>query len=264
MILALSALTALATSPALSQEAGSSENWGLDVRLREWYARTGGSIEADAATTGSRVSLSADLDLGNREPITELELVGHVPGFGRLYASWWRESSDADQTLTRTITFRGRSFTNGTPLHSSLVLDVAGLSYEYPFPRISLGDLGRLELSLQAGVRGFWAEGSLHSPVQEASARGFAVTPVLGGHVAYLIRPWLRVDADASGMQVAVSSEKFSYVETKAEVGFRPLRWLFAGIGYKYVYIRDRYSGTATSIFDADISGGYLMVGASF
>jgi hypothetical protein len=264
MILALTVLSALATSPALSQGAEPADDRVLDVRVREWYARTGGSIEADTATPGSRVSLSADLDLGEREPITELELVGHVPSFGRLYASWWRESSDADQTLTRTISFRGRSFTSGTPLHSSLVLDVIGLSYEYPFPRISLGDFGRLELSLQAGLRGFLAEGSIHSSGQEASARGFAVTPVLGGHVAYLIRPWVRIDADASGFQIAVSSEKFSYVETKAEVAFRPLRWLYAGIGYKYVYIRDRYSATATTVFDADVGGGYLMVGVSF
>jgi hypothetical protein len=264
MILTLLAMAALATAPGLPQEAVPTDDRVLDVRVREWYARTGGSIEADAVSPGSRVSLSADLDLGNREPITELELVGHISGFGRLYASWWRESSDADQTLTRSISFRDRTFTNGTSLHSSLVLDVAGLSYEYPFPRISLGDAGRLELSLQAGVRGFWAEGSLRSFGQEASARGFALAPVLGGHVAYLIRPWLRVDADASGLQISISSEKFSYVETKAEIVARPLKWLYAGVGYKYVYIRDRYSGSATTVFDADIGGGYLMIGVLF
>jgi hypothetical protein len=264
MILALSISIAASMSPGGCQDPEPREGPTLELRLREWYARTEGTIEADAAGPGSKISLAADLDLGHRDVISEPEVVFHLSGSSRLYASWWRDSPSRDQTLTRTITFRGRSFASGIPIHSSVVFDVAALSFEYTFAKLPLGDLGVLEFSGQAGFRGFWAEGSIRTTGEEASARGFAVTPVLGGHVAYLIRPWLRADADASGMKISLSSESFSYLETKAEIVAKPLEWLVAGIGYKYVTFHDRYSGSATSIFDADLSGGYLMVGVRF
>jgi len=257
----LSMIAILTAAPVLCQN---DEEWRFDVRGRGWYAQTGGSIQADGATPGSRLNLRSTLELDDRELSPDVEFVAHSPGFGSFIGEWWRFASSADETLTTDITFRGRTFVTGAPLHSSIRVDVGAATYELPIAHLSLGGAGRLELAVQGGARAFWAEGALRSPGEDATARGFAITPVLGGHVAWLVRPWLRVDADASGMKLSLSSDRFSYLETKGEVTARPFKWLSAGIGYKYVLLDAHITRSVTTTYDLDLAGPYLTVGIEF
>src|SRR5213079_2221872 len=80
-----SVLLLLSTSPAFAQD----EHVG--VRVREWFARMSGTIEADNGSgTSDSIDLAADLGLGDRNLTHEIQGYLRLPLLGRIYAGWWR------------------------------------------------------------------------------------------------------------------------------------------------------------------------------
>lgn len=239
------------------------EEW-VQVRARAWFARMSGHLEADASTKGTRLSVASDLDLGSESTIPEVQAWVEVPYIGRVIAGWWRYDNSSQPTLNRTITFAGRSFTVGTQVHTSLELDVAYLSYEYVFPTISLGDLAKLQLGLELGLRGISGDATLSDAGQTAEGRGTIPALVLGGHAIAQFTPWLKAEAEAVGIAIKIDKEKVSYVETYAEIGVQPLPWLFAAVGYKYMQMTYRYHARLDFDLEVDLSGAFVEVGVRF
>lgn len=235
----------------------------VQLRGKAWFARMSGHLEADGTTRGSRLSINSDVDMGGTVDIPEVEASVNVPYLGRFYAGWWRYNNSADATLDRTISFADHTFNVGTSIHTSLELNVAYLTYEYAFPKISIG-VGQLELGLELGLRFLSGDATLTDAGETAESRGTLPALVLGGRAIYQILPWLRGEVEAVGIKISIDKESVSYVETYAEIVAQPLPWLFGGVGYKYMEMTYGYSARLKFDLDLQLSGVYLTVGVRF
>jgi hypothetical protein len=253
-------LVVLSAAPAFAQD----EHVG--ARVREWYAKMEGNLTSNGDLLGgTSINLASDLGLDSPGWSAEVQVYGHIPFFGKLYAGWWRVERSGDEILSRTITFANQSFTAATEVKTDVTLDVGYLTYEFDFPSIPLGDFLKWELGLQVGARIMRGEGSLDSAFASGSDSGLIGIPVLGGHAALQVTPYLRADVELVGLGFSYSSHKGSYLEAYGEVVAQPFSWLFAGVGYKYVSLRVKDTiGSTDFDLDIHITGLYLTAGVRF
>ena len=97
------------------------------------------------------------------------------------------------------------------------------------------------------------------------SDSGIIGTPVLGGHVALQLTQFVRADVEVVGLEVNIGGHRASYLEGYGEIVAEPVKWVFAGVGYKYVAlgVRDHSGGSVFNI-DVHLNGIYLTVGVRF
>jgi hypothetical protein len=251
----------LAATPAVAQD----EHIGL--RVREWFARMSGTIEADDGSgTSERVDLGADLGLADRNLTHELQAYLRIPVVGRIYLGWYRVHDTGDETLTRTIDFEGLTFTTSTNVHSEVTLDVGYLTYEFAFPTIPIGDVVGIELGLQVSGRVFRGDGSIEESAggQSGQKDGVFGLPTIGGHVTVTFFEVIRAEVELLGLAFAYGDVRIHYLEASAEVVAQPVPWLFAGVGYKLTSLELSNTGTQRFLFDVTISGLYITAGVRF
>jgi hypothetical protein len=250
-----------AAAPAVAQD----EHIGF--RVREWFARMGGTIEADDGSgTSERVDLGADLGLADRNLTHELQAYLRIPVLGRIYGGWWRAHDTGDETLTRTFDFMGFTYTASTDVHSEVTLDVGYLTYEFALPTIPVGDLVSVEVAVQLGARVLRGDGTIEesSGGQRGQKDGVFGMPILGGHVTVTLFDVVRAEVEVLGLAFAYGAARIHYVEASAEVVAQPLPWLFAGLGYKYVNLDFRNDGNQKFLLDVTVSGLYITAGVRF
>jgi len=251
----------LSATPAVAQD----EHIGL--RVREWFARMGGTIEADDGSgTSERVDLGADLGLADRNLTHELQAYLRIPVVGRIYVGWYRVHDTGDETLTRTIDFQGFTFTSSTNVRSEVTLDVGYLTYEFAFPTIPVGDVLGVELALQISGRVFRGDGSIEesSGGQSGQKDGVFGLPTIGGRVTVTLFEAIRAEVELLGFAFAYGDVRIHYLEASAEVVAQPLPWLFAGVGYKLTSIELNNNGSQKFLFDVTVSGLYITAGVRF
>lgn len=251
----------LAATPAVAQD----EHIGL--RVREWFARMGGTIEADDGSgTSERIDLGSDLGLADRNLTHELQAYLRIPVVGRIYLGWYRVHDTGDETLTRTIDFQGFTFTASTNVRSEVTLDVGYLTYEFAFPTIPIGDLVGIELGLQLSGRIFRGDGSIEESAggQSGQKDGVFGLPTIGGHVTVTLFEVIRAEVELLGLAFAYGDVKIHYLEASAEVVAQPVPWLFAGVGYKLTSLELSNTGTQRFLLDVSISGLYITAGVRF
>jgi hypothetical protein len=253
-------LVFLAAAPAFAQD----EHVG--ARVREWYAKMDGDIKSTGGSLGgTSINLASDLSLDSSQWNTEVQVYGHIPFFGKIYAGWWMIDRHGDEILSRTITFAGQSFTASTEVKSDVRLDVGYLTYEFDFPSIPVGDLLKWELGLQVGARVIRGEGKVDSVFASGSDSGTIGIPVIGGHAAVQITPFLRADVELVGLEFSYSGHRGHYLEAYGEIVGQPLPWVFAGVGYKYVSLGVKAHLSSTDFdLDTHITGLYVTAGVRF
>ena len=250
-----------AAAPALAQD----EHVG--IRVREWYARMSGTIEADDGSgTSDELDLASDLGLGDRNWTTELQAYLRVPVLGRFYAGWWRAHDTGSETVTRQFDFNGVTFQVNSQVDSEVQLDVAYLTYEFAFPTIPLGDLIKMELALQAGIRGIRGEGSFNDSFSGETGHetGAVGLPILGGHVTVQLFQYVRAEVEVLGLMFAYGDWSAHYLEASGEIVAQPLPWLFAGVGYKYVRLDFHHGGSQLFDLDVGVDGLFITAGVRF
>jgi hypothetical protein len=255
------AVLSLSATPAFAQD----EHVG--VRVREWFARMSGAIEGDDGSGNStRIDLADDLGLGDRNLTHELQAYLRIPVLGRIYLGWWEAHDSGSETLSQSINYNGFNYNASDRIDSEVTLDVAYLTYEFAFPTIPLGDLLKLELALQAGVRGLRGVGSISDTTGGFSGtkRGSVGLPTLGAHVTLELFSFVRAEVEVLGLTFSYGGYHMDYLEACAEIVAQPLPWLFAGVGYKYVNLDLRYNGTQTFNLDVGVAGIYVTVGIRF
>lgn len=239
----------------------------VGVRVREWFARMSGSIEAEEDGTGStRLDLADDLGLGDQNLTTELQAYLRIPVVGRIYVGWWRAQDSGSETLSRTIEFAGQTFTAATQVDSEVSLDVGYLTYEFALPVIPLGDVVELEVGVSAGIRAFRGEGKIEGGGLDAHEDGVAGLPTLGAHVTCRLFGIVRAEVEVVGLVFSYSDHEINYYEAFAEATVEPLPWLFAGVGYKIAalnYDYDNNDGDRVHL-DIGIGGFYVTAGVRF
>lgn len=255
------ALFFLAATPAFAQD----EHVGF--RVREWFARMSGTLEADDGSgTSTKIDMADDLGLGDRNLTHELQAYLRIPVVGRIYLGWWRAHDSGSSTFTRQIDFDGATFNIGDTVNTEITLDVAYLTYEFAFPTIPLGDLFKLELAAQVGIRGIRGAGSIDETGggNSASDSGKIGFPILGAHVTVELGGFIRAEAEVLGLPFSYGDWHIHYLEASAEVVAEPLPWLFAGVGYKYVNFDFSHSGSQKFVLDTTIAGAFITVGLRF
>ena len=251
----------LLASPAFAQE----EHVG--IRVREWFARMSGTIEADDGSgTSDRIDLASDLGLGDRNLTTEIQAYLRLPVLGRIYAGWWRAHDTGSETLTRNVDFEGFTFSQSTTIDSEVTLDVGYLTYEFAFPTIPIGDLVKVELGAQLGVRALRGSGSIHdtSSGQTESKSGTVGLPTLGARVAVTLFTYVRAEVEVLGLAFSYGDWSMHYFEASGEIVAQPLPWLFAGVGYKLADLDFKHSGSQKFDLDVGVSGLYITAGVRF
>jgi hypothetical protein len=236
------------------------------IRVREWFSRMEGTIQSNSgSTSGTRASIAHDLDLGDRTLAHEVQASVGIPAVGGFYAGAWWDHVEGHRTLTQDVTFLLFTFPSSTDVSTSADLDVFYLSYEYPFPRIILGDGLTLDFGLQAGARGLKARGSIaESGGTSSSDQALAGFPVLGGHATLDVLSWVRAQVEIAAIAFSYSNYRVRYLEVNSEVGVEPLPWIYAGIGYKFADIHLGRTGSNGFNFDVGLSGLYITVGLRF
>ncbi|HLY11910.1 MAG TPA: hypothetical protein VKW04_21600 [Planctomycetota bacterium] len=248
-----------AAAPALAQD----ELVGF--RVREWYARVSGTVEADSSGLGSTtIDLDHDIGLGDRNWTPELQAYLHLPVLGRIYGGWWHLHDTGHETLSEQIDYANQSFAVGTPVNSEFTLDVGYLTYEFAFPTIPLGNLLKLELAVSAGARAIRGDASISDGSQSAHDNGIIGFPTLGAHVTLKLFDYIRTEVEVQGLVFRYSNNEVHYIETFAEATVEPLPWVFAGVGYKLAVVNLQHSASNSFHVDIDISGIYLTVGVRF
>ena len=251
----------LLASPAFAQD----EHVGF--RVREWFARMSGTIEGDNGSgTSDRIDLAADLGLGDRNPTTELQAYVKIPVLGRLYAGWWRARDSGSEDLTRTFDFEGFTFTASSRVDSEVSLDVAYLNYEFAFPTIPIGDLVKVELGAEIGVRGLRGFGSIHDTAsgETESKTGTVGLPTVGAHATVQLFTYVRAEVEVLGLAFSYADWSMHYLEASGELVAQPLPWLFAGVGYKFVDLKFNHSGSQKFDLDLGVAGLYVTAGVRF
>jgi hypothetical protein len=251
----------LSATPAFAQD----EHVGF--RVREWFARMSGTIEGDDGSGNStQIDLAGDLGLGDRNLTHEIQAYLRIPVLGRIYLGWWEAHDTGSEMLSRSINYNGFTYNASDRIDSEVTLDVAYLTYEFAFPTIPLGDLLKLELAIQAGIRGLRGAGSIRdtSGGFSGSQRGTVGLPTLGGHVTLELLSYVRAEAEVLGLKFSYGGYSMHYIEAYGEVVAEPLPWIFAGVGYKYVNLNLHHSGTQMFDLDVGVAGLYLTVGIRF
>jgi hypothetical protein len=239
----------------------------VGVRVREWFARMSGTIEADDGSgTSTRLDLASDLGLDDRNLTHEIQAYLGIPFLGRIYLGWWRAHDTGSETLDRTIEFEGFTYTASTQVDSEVTLDVAYLTYEFAFPTIPIGDLVSIELAAQVGVRAIRGEGSIEESAggQSGTEDGVVGFPTLGAHVTVQLFKLVRVEVEAVGLTFSYGDWDMHYWEISGEVVAQPLPWLFAGVGYKLASIHVEHSGDERFLVDVGVAGLYITAGLRF
>ena len=250
-----------AGAPAMAQDEV------IGVRVREWFARMSGTLEADDGSgTSTRLDLAADLGLADRNLTTEIQAYLGIPLLGRIYLGWWRAHDTGSETLDRTIEFEGFTYTASTRVDSEVTLDVAYLTYEFAFPTIPVADLVSIEFSVQAGLRGVRGEGSIAESAggNSGSDAGTVGFPTLGGHVTVQLFKLIRVEVEVVGLTFSYGDWHMNYWEVYGEVVAQPLPWIFAGVGYKLANIHVENDGNQRFLVDVGVAGVYITAGVRF
>jgi hypothetical protein len=239
----------------------------IGVRVREWFARMSGAIEADDGSgTSTRLDLASDLGLADRNLTHEIQGYLGIPLLGRIYLGWWRAHDTGSETLDRTIEFEGFTYTASTRIDSEVTLDVAYLTYEFAFPTIPVGDIVSIELGAQVSLRGLRGEGTIDESAggNHASDDGIVGLPTIGAHVTVQLFKLIRVEVEAAGLTFRYGDWSMHYWEVSAEVVAQPLPWLFAGVGYKLAEIHVENDGNQRFLVDVGVAGLYITAGVRF
>lgn len=257
----VAAVALLGASPALAQDES------VGVRLREWLARLDGTVKAQGQSIPSTtIDIDDELGLDEAEVANEIQLSLRLPVIGRFTGGYWWVDFKGDEVLERTIVFNDNAYLVGTRVKTELELDVFYLNYEFVLPLpLGFGEQFGIDVGLIVGVRGILAEGAIDNEFFSDRETAEGGLPVVGGHVAIQVTPFLRGDAEVLGLAYSTRDRRAAYLEGYGEVVVQPWKGLFAGIGYKYVRV-DLEDHSSDPEFDVDITiaGFYVTAGVRF
>lgn len=134
----------------------------LRVKAKAWFPKLDGNVTLDEEPIrGTHVNLEDDLGLGGREQFGEAEIVLLV-GTSRLFLSYWSTDFKETETLTRTITFEGETFSVSDNVRTEFQLQGAGLDFVYALATPSIAAL-QLEVGLGLGAHYLALDGEIRS-----------------------------------------------------------------------------------------------------
>jgi hypothetical protein len=171
----------------------------VDFVGRYWITQPGALIRVEAAGFGTDIDARRDLGFGD----AGLPQGDFTWRRGRSLVTFSFTPIDytGDQTVTRTLDFRGRQYTVGTRVVSDLEINHLELRWAYQFVRLH-DELVRL--GPMVGADGFLMHGTLTAPAFGITEREDLSVglPVAGLALDVMPRKWLDIYGRAAGMDV--------------------------------------------------------------
>jgi hypothetical protein len=206
----------------------------LDLEGRYWITQTSARLRVERGGFGTDIDARRDLGI----PDTNFPQGAITWTHGRNVLSFTYTPIDlaGDQTVTRTIVFRGVSYTIGTRVQSDL--EVRHLELRWAFQFVRLAD-GRVRFGPMIEADGFLLKGSVSAPALSppVTAQEDLKVGLPAPGIALDIEPrrWIDIYGRVAGMEIGGYGY---YVGSDSGVKVRPWRHVSLAAGYRTFNLR--------------------------
>ena len=192
----------------------------LELEVVGWQS----SISGETRSGGTVIDLKNDLGL-NDKSVVFLRGRGHISFLGNLYVGITPLKYDASSTLTRSITYEGKSFSASTPVTTTVDLKTYDLGWTF-----SPLNIGIFEAEIGANVKLIDGNVTVKSSTQTAQADFSAPVPMLK---VVLRASGPIVSAEVDGMAIAYADNHL--YDATAQVKLTPLPFMYVAGGYRFI-----------------------------
>lgn len=226
----------------------------VDVEARYWFADFDDTIKVtEGSAVGTDINLVDDLGVGDEnfvEGRITLELGSHKIRYGYMPLKW-----EGSNTLARSITFNGQTYSASTNVESDLKMDYHRLGYEY-----DIIDSLNNKLGVIFEVKYFDGEASLKAPSAGLDERESfkAPIPTLGLAAQVGLPFLLSVGGEITG--ITLGSDAY-LVDAEAMVNLKPAPFVVISGGYRVfkLHLEDD-----DDLADITVKGPFVMLKADF
>jgi outer membrane protein len=230
------------TSAASADEA-------LSLKVGYMMLSPSGELAAEVNGLGTRVSLENDLDLDDSEDM--MAEAALALGDIKLTVGYLPLSFEGSSTLSRSILFDGRIYPVGSPIESSIDLDILDVGLTWFF--INMDDAPtRLQVGVELAAKITDAEASLNN-LQTGLAESASATvpiPTIGLRARVAFSDFIGINGRVG--YLGYSDNHFMDADVQLEVSPLPFVGVFAGYRYMDIAIDE-----SDIYVDADFSGFY-------
>lgn len=209
-----------------------------------------------SAMSGETRSGSGIVDLENDLGLDDKSLIfvrarAHITFLGNLYAGVTPLKYDASSTLTRSITYEGKTFSASTPVTTSVDLKTYDLGWTF-----SPLNIGILEAEIGANIKFIDGSITVKNNAQTAQADFSAPVPMLK---AVLRASGPFVSGEVDGMAIAYADNHL--YDVTAQVKLNPFPFMYVAGGYRFVDVELTDGDKVASMKN---KGPFLGIGVDF
>lgn len=217
----------------------------VDFEGRSWFTE----VDAHVKTTsdgipGSNIDLTQDLGI-ERSHAPEGRLTVWTGPNSRIRLAYTRLQLEADETLERTITFSGTTFSASSRVTTELDIHYARIGWIWQ--PLTIPDL--LKFGGLVDIKGAVVDASLRTrgatPEVKRSASAPFALPTLGLALDVTPLPMLQLFAEVSGLPAGGLGH---VVDAEAGVRFVPIRFFTVSAGYRILDVRADEGGDSAKL----------------
>ena len=220
----------------------------LELEVVGWQS----SISGETRSGGLTIDLKKDLGLDDKS-VVFLRGRAHITFLGNLYVGITPLKYDASSTLSRAITYEGKTFSASTPVTTNVDLKTYDLGWTF-----SPLNIGIFEAEIGANIK--FIDGTVTvksaTPTQTAQADFSAPVPMLK---AVLRASGPFVSAEVDGMAIAYADNHL--YDVTAQVKLNPFPFMYVAGGYRFIDLELTDGDKLASMKN---KGPFLGIGVDF
>ncbi|MFH1093627.1 MAG: hypothetical protein V1739_05670 [Candidatus Omnitrophota bacterium] len=224
-----------------------------------WTASLTSDIKiTDLGVIGTELDFIDDLGLDDSENITTLSGAIDLPFLPRIVVSYFDLSVDGSKNVTRTFNYKGKTYSVGTNLTSSLDVSCLEGYMEFMLLKQDFGELGVLlgarlfsvETQLTDNTTGITDSESVEGPV-----------PIVGAQAEIQLPAKFRIGGILKGFSINYDSSEFKMYDIAAALHYDFNRFMRASAGYRYFLIDGKDDQNSAEV---KFTGPYIGLTGSF
>ena len=200
----------------------------VEFEGRYWFADLDSNVKVVESGIGSTINVPSDLGVDN-ENFPEGRLIWHTTENSKLRFTYTRAMYEGDQTVTRTVQFKGQTYTAGTRVQSEFDLHYFSAGWIWQCFHF-LDDKAQLGPMIEG--KGIFADISLSSSTQSEREKVWGGLPTVGAALDLAPFETVRVYGEASGFWVGSLGNFF---DAEAGIKLIPLKYLVLTGGYRFI-----------------------------
>jgi hypothetical protein len=212
------------------------ENYNLELEGRYWKPKLDSTVKIVDNNIGTDVNLVNDLGLEERKDFGEGRLQIKFFNHNKFNFSYLPLKWDADQVLTRTIQFEGKTYAAGTRVQSDLDLKLFKAGYEFDFLAGKQGFLGLTFDVLVADTNIQLRAASL--AIDEKYGKTLPI-PMIGVSGRLNLVKWMGFTAKVSGLPAG----GYGYLlDAEGSLDINPVKYVGISGGYRFFKAKASYN----------------------